>query len=98
MSEAGSARGSDGFYTSASIGPLFGQLLAARLAAWSERLSPESVQWVRRFYLFLIPATIALMMLHNLGDWLRKLIWLRTGGVPRPPLRGELRMFPFERV
>jgi SAM-dependent MidA family methyltransferase len=34
------------FYTSASIGPLFGQLLAAQLASWSERLGLGSLTWI----------------------------------------------------
>jgi hypothetical protein len=29
------------------------------------------------FYLLLIPLTVGLMLLHNLGDWLRKVIGLR---------------------
>jgi len=59
---------------------------------------PRSVRWVRGFYLLLIPATIAFMVLHNLGDWLRKLVRLRTAGVARPVFRGEMRMFPLERM
>jgi formate dehydrogenase gamma subunit len=62
------------------------------------RAEPQTVRWVRAFYLFLIPSTIGLMMLHNLGDWVRKLIRLRTGVVTRTPFKGEFRMFPFERA
>ena len=68
------------------------------------RAEPAALRWVREFYLFLIPVTIGLMLLHNGGDWLRKLIRLRFR--PRPlrrtgemsAARGELRMLPFERV
>jgi cytochrome b subunit of formate dehydrogenase len=59
---------------------------------------PKAIKWVRGFYLFLIPTTIGLMLLHNLGDWVRKLIRIRARGVARLPFHGELRMLPFERV
>jgi cytochrome b subunit of formate dehydrogenase len=55
-------------------------------------------------YWLLIPVTIGLMLLHNLGDWVRKLI-ARRFSVRRDRLwdrdyseHGELRMLPFERV
>ena len=32
---------------------------------------------MRQFYLWLIPVTIGLMLLHNAGDWVRKLYRLR---------------------
>ena len=35
---------------------------------------PAALRWVRQFYLLLIPVTIGLMLLHNGGDWVRKLI------------------------
>lgn len=38
---------------------------------------PKAVRWAREFYLLVIPLTIGLMLLHNLGDWIRKLIELR---------------------
>ena len=64
---------------------------------------PAGVLWVRRFYWFVIPVTIGLMLLHNAGDWVRKLIRLRfRGQFPIAyPLNGgppEVRMLPFERV
>jgi cytochrome b subunit of formate dehydrogenase len=65
---------------------------------------PSGVRWVREFYLLIIPVTIGLMLLHNGGEWIRKLLRLRFMGragaqVVRPPAsRGELRMLPFERV
>ncbi len=63
---------------------------------------PPALTWVRSFYLFIIPLTIGLMVLHQGGDWIRKLIRLRF----RPRLvksasaggKGELRMLPFERL
>jgi len=63
------------------------------------------MRWVRQFYLLAIPLTIGLMLLHNGGDWMRKLLRLRAGGgVPRQSNRYELpgrpnvRMLPFERL
>jgi cytochrome b subunit of formate dehydrogenase len=38
---------------------------------------PAGVRLAREFYLLIIPLTIGLMLLHNLGDWIRKLIELR---------------------
>ena len=38
---------------------------------------PAALRWVRQFYLLVIPVTIGLMLLHNGGDWVRKLIRLR---------------------
>ena len=34
---------------------------------------------MRQFYLLVIPVTIGLMLLHNGGDWMRKLLRLRFG-------------------
>ncbi len=68
------------------------------------RAEPAVLRWVREFYLLVIPVTIGLMLLHNAGDWIRKLLRLRFQGragmaVPRVAAgRGELRMLPFERV
>jgi len=62
------------------------------------------LRWVRQFYLLVIPVTLGLMLLHNGGEWLRKLIRLRFRayrGSLRPSLaaaHGEIRMLPFERV
>ncbi|HXI42105.1 MAG TPA: cytochrome b/b6 domain-containing protein [Bryobacteraceae bacterium] len=66
------------------------------------RTEPVAVGWVRRFYLWTIPITIGLMLLHNAGDWARKLYQLRfrraenaasrAAGVP------QFRMFAFERL
>jgi cytochrome b subunit of formate dehydrogenase len=71
---------------------------------------PAILRWVRQFYLLLIPVTIGLMLLHNGGDWIRKLIGLRFAGINRSLARqsastvaaqkghSEVRMLPFERV
>jgi cytochrome b subunit of formate dehydrogenase len=65
---------------------------------------PAALLWVRQFYWLVIPVTIGLMLLHNGGDWVRKLIDRRFS-VRRENLgdrsfseHGELRMLPFERV
>ena len=68
---------------------------------------PRSVRWVRAFYLFVIPLTIGLMLLHNLGDWVRKLALLRFAGAAGPSTvpvadgsteESEVRMYGFERL
>jgi cytochrome b subunit of formate dehydrogenase len=64
---------------------------------------PAALRWVRQFYLLVIPVTIGLMLLHNAGDWLRKLIRLRFRISRRWEARSafgqpELRMLPFERL
>ncbi len=62
---------------------------------------PEGVKWVRLAYSVLIPLTIGFMLLHNLGDWVRKLFALRFRPIRRtPPPHGakpEIRMYGFER-
>jgi cytochrome b subunit of formate dehydrogenase len=65
---------------------------------------PAALRWVRQFYWLVIPVTIGLMLLHNGGDWVRKLIDRRFS-VRRNDLRDrnfsehvELRMLFFERV
>ena len=62
-----------------------------------------AVAWVRQFYALVIPLTLGLMLLHNLGDWLRKLFKLRSRGrvvarVIEADAHPEMRMLPFERV
>src|SRR4029077_19728571 len=65
---------------------------------------PDTLRWVRQFYMLIIPVTIGLMLLHQGGDWFRKLIRLRFQ--QRKALRpvapasdhSEIRMLPFERV
>jgi len=68
------------------------------------RAEAKPMRWVRQFYLLLIPLTIGLMLLHNGGDWVRKLLRRRSpGGAAgsgryEPPGRPNVRMLPFERV
>jgi cytochrome b subunit of formate dehydrogenase len=68
------------------------------------RGEPPATRWVRQFYFLVIPVTLGLMLLHNAGDWMRKMIRLRfRGAVPRRSavLTGAHagpRMLPFERV
>ena len=67
------------------------------------RSEPAAVYWVRWFYLTMIPATVGFMLLHQGGDWIRKLFALRIRPVAaaaiRPPAgKPEMRMLPFERV
>jgi len=69
------------------------------------RKEAPAMRWVRQLYLLLIPLTIGLMLLHNGGDWMRKLLRLRgNGGAARRrggrdlPGRPNVRMLPFERV
>jgi cytochrome b subunit of formate dehydrogenase len=67
---------------------------------------PVALRWVRQFYLLIIPITIGVMLLHQGGDWIRKLIRLRflsqgrTMRAAAPAVAGDhdLRMLPFERV
>jgi cytochrome b subunit of formate dehydrogenase len=66
---------------------------------------PPALKTVREFYLLMIPVTIGLMLLHQGGDWIRKLIRLRfrAGQAPTPVDSAahddhNLRMLPFERV
>jgi cytochrome b subunit of formate dehydrogenase len=67
------------------------------------RSEPAALRLVREFYQFVIPLTIGLMILHNGGDWLRKLIRLRFQAprAHRPAhaaAHAEIRMLPFERI
>lgn len=68
------------------------------------RAEAKPIRWVRQLYLLLIPLTIGLMLLHNVGDWVRKLLRLRGRGSRarraqkyEPPGRPNVRMLPFER-
>ena len=64
------------------------------------KMEPAAGRWVRQFYLIVIPVTIGLMLLHHLGDWIRKLLRLRARKAPPYGLyRGHhVRMYPLERV
>jgi formate dehydrogenase gamma subunit len=66
---------------------------------------PLTLRWVREFYLVLIPVTLGLMLIHNAGDWIRKLIRLRFVGPALPGCRRpsgrrvpEMRLLRFERI
>jgi cytochrome b subunit of formate dehydrogenase len=65
---------------------------------------PPQVRWVRMAYQLLIPLTIGFMLLHNAGDWLRKLYAKRfrpAAGRVRETLavrHGAIRMYGFERI
>jgi cytochrome b subunit of formate dehydrogenase len=65
--------------------------------------APPAVNYVRWFYLGVIPVTIGLMLLHHGGDWIRKLFALRFrrgASAGRVDYRGpgELRMYGWERL
>lgn len=66
------------------------------------RTEPVAVTWVRRFYLWLIPIVIGLMLLHNAGDWAHKLYQLRLSRAPRDTARRmaepQFRLFALERL
>jgi cytochrome b subunit of formate dehydrogenase len=68
------------------------------------RTEPPSVRWARIGYSILIPLTLGLMLLHNAGDWVRKLRDKRFGPQRRTvsPVAAahsrELRMHRFERI
>jgi hypothetical protein len=68
------------------------------------KAEPAALRWVRQFYWLVIPVTIGLMLLHNGGDWVRKLVERRFRvrrdnlGARNFSEHGELRMLPFERV
>jgi cytochrome b subunit of formate dehydrogenase len=70
---------------------------------WAGRAEPVSVRLVRQTYLVLIPLVIGLMLLHNLGDWIRKFRKLRWSATPQPEqlhrtYHQPLRVLPFERI
>ncbi len=83
--------------------PGAGQRFAIGRVHFSEAgMESAAVGWVRRFYLWLIRITIGLMLLHNAGDWARKLYHLRLSRATTTvlPATGEpqFRMFAFERL
>jgi cytochrome b subunit of formate dehydrogenase len=62
---------------------------------------PAPLRFVRSTYLLLIPVTIGLMLLHNAGDWLRKLIrnrFRKAARIASPAGHSGPRMLPFERI
>jgi cytochrome b subunit of formate dehydrogenase len=58
---------------------------------------PTAVLVIRAVYLILIPATITLMLLHQGGDFLRKLKLLQGRTTTFGPRQGEIRMHLSER-
>jgi cytochrome b subunit of formate dehydrogenase len=81
-----------------AIGPVH------ELPGTGSSIGEKAVGWVRLFYLIVIPLTIGLMFVHNLGDWLRKLAQMRLRKVEQsadmaaPPTgEDETRMYCFER-
>jgi hypothetical protein len=72
---------------------------------WSGQSEPPAMRWVRGIYLVAIPLVVGLMALHNLGDWMRKLLRTRLRVRPGRARRGlghvalaHMRMFRFERM
>ena len=61
------------------------------------RAEAPAVYWARVFYQILIPVTIGLMLLHNLGDWVRKAA-RRFRNMTVPTGLPEVRMWPLERL
>ena len=65
---------------------------------------PAGVRWVRNLYLGIIPLILGLMFVHNLADWVRKLLHLRLRADAAYLLRplaapsGEVRMYGLERL
>lgn len=61
---------------------------------------PAGMRYARQFYMLVIPLTLGLMLLHNGGDFIRKLIRLRARNAPPYGLyRGRsVRMHVFERI
>jgi cytochrome b subunit of formate dehydrogenase len=65
---------------------------------------PYALRWVRWFYSLLIPLVIGLMLLHNVGDWARKVYRLRFAAARAPSESSaaeyspQVRMLGFERV
>jgi cytochrome b subunit of formate dehydrogenase len=69
------------------------------------RSEPEPVRWVRQFYWLVIPLTLGFMLVHNIGDWFRKLYNLRFAAQTRFPQhhqelhpKPEIRMYRFEQI
>lgn len=58
----------------------------------------RAVTWVRVSYQILIPLTIGLMLLHNLGDWVRKALRRFRAGAAEQVWGFSLRMLPLERL
>lgn len=70
-------------------------------------LGSKVIGWIRLFYWIVIPLTIGLMWVHNVGDWLRKLARIRfqrrlpqaqPSAAETEQKEDELRMYGFERL
>lgn len=64
---------------------------------------PLPIQWVRLFYIWLIPGTIGFMFVHHLGDFIRKFHIHRFQDQLQPstmlkPAKPHIRMHRFERI
>jgi cytochrome b subunit of formate dehydrogenase len=68
----------------------------------ADQAASKPVEWVRQLYLVLIPVVLGLMILHNAGDFIRKLWKLRLGPERNALLvrfpGNEIRMYPAERL
>jgi formate dehydrogenase gamma subunit len=86
--------------TCGSCHPGAGQRFSLGRIHVTEADGPPVMAWVRWFYLTAIPLTIGFMLIHNFGDWMRKLLrFHRAGPASRAMVpSGELRMYPFERM
>lgn len=62
------------------------------------RVEPRLIRLVRQFYVGLIIGIIGLMVLHNAGDWVRKLRQRHNGSVPARANPPQFRMYPSERA
>jgi cytochrome b subunit of formate dehydrogenase len=66
--------------------------------AWQNRAEAPAVAWVRNLYRLLIPLVLGFMLVHNFGDWIRKLWQRRVKGIEEPYIVSkEVRMLPAER-
>jgi formate dehydrogenase gamma subunit len=94
--------------TCGSCHPGAGQRFALGTVHWTDGSGePAPVRIARQFYIITIGTVIGLMLLHNGGDWIRKLRRLRLRPVSAIPDGGhprgknhviDVRMYPWERV
>lgn len=90
--------------------PGAGQRFALGTVHWTDgQGEPGPVRIARQFYMVTIASVIGLMLLHNGGDWLRKLQRLRLRPIAAAPHTAhahfgphphvvDIRMYPWERV
>ncbi len=93
----------------AGAGQRFG---VSRVHVSTTNAEPVPLKWIRLIYVTIICVTIGLMLLHQGGDWVRKMIRLRfpgssaAGAAAAGDMKAagagapqeEVRMFPFERM